>query len=126
MTDPDVVRFFERYAERYMAFDVDTVSGMYESPFLAVRDGRPIHLPDADAVREHLSGLMAAYRDAGAAKAVIADLDVVPLGRTSALATVRWEALAGDGSLLRAFATSYQLLRDGPAWRILAYVYHDD
>ena len=126
MTDPDIARFFERYAQRYMAFDVDTVTGMYEKPFLAVREGRPIHLTDDDAVREHLSGLMAAYRDAGAAEAAIADLQVTRLGRTSALATVQWQARAADGSVLREFATSYQLLDDGAGgWRILAYVYHD-
>lgn len=135
MSDASIERFFETYAERYMAFDADAVAAMYEAPFLAVREGRPIHLGDREAVREHLAGLMAAYRNAGAARAAIADLHVTRLDRTSAIATVRWHALAADGSLLRDFGTSYQLLRDRDrdrdgdgdgGWRILSYTYHDD
>lgn len=124
--DDEIRSFFAHYAERYMAFDVDAVAALYEAPFLAVREGRPIHLPDAEAVRQHLVGLMAAYRDAGAAEAAIADLHSVSLGRSSALVTVRWHARAADGSLLRDFFTSYQLLRSGDgSWLILGYVYHD-
>lgn len=127
MSDAAIERFFETYAERYMAFDADAIAAMYEAPFLAVREGRPIHLGDREAVREHLVALMDAYRNAGAARAAIADLQVTPLGKTSLIATVRWNALAEDGRLLRDFTTSYQLLRDDPGgWRILSYTYHDE
>ena len=56
MSDPSVQQFFETYTERYMAFDADAVTAMYEVPFLAVREGRAIHLGDREAVREHLRG----------------------------------------------------------------------
>jgi ketosteroid isomerase-like protein len=127
MSDASIERFFEMYAERYMASDADAIAAMYEVPFLAVREGRAIHLGDRDAVREHLRGLMEAYRNAGATSARIADLRVTPLDRTSAFATVRWNALADDGALLRDFATSYQMLREEPGeWRILSYTYHNE
>ena len=126
MNDATFENFFALYSELYMASDAAGVSAMYEVPFLAVRDGRPIHLDDAQAVRDHLSGLMEAYRSAGATRATIVELDVRPLGRSSALATVRWNALADDGTLLRDFRTSYHLLRDDPdGWHILTYTYHD-
>lgn len=62
MSEAAIERFFETYAERYMASDVDAVAAMYEAPFLAVRESRPIHLPDREAVREHLAELMEATR----------------------------------------------------------------
>jgi len=65
MSDPPIERFFETYAERYMASDADEIAAMYEVPFLAVREGRAIHLGDREAVREHLAALMEAYRNAG-------------------------------------------------------------
>jgi ketosteroid isomerase-like protein len=123
----EIERFFEAYAERYMASDADAIAAMYEAPFLAVREGRAIHLGDREAVREHLVALMDAYRNAGAARAAIADLQVTRLDSTSLIATVRWNALADNGALLRDFTTSYQLLRDEHGgWRILSYTYHDD
>ncbi|MGH2800086.1 MAG: DUF6841 family protein [Thermoleophilaceae bacterium] len=127
MSEAGIERFFERYAERYMATDVDAVAAVYEVPFLAVRESRPIHLLDRDAVREHLAGLMDAYRNAGAKRATIADLQVTQLDSASVIATVRWNALAEDGALLREFTVSYQMLRQEPdGWRIFSYTYHDE
>jgi len=118
--------FFTEYAERYMASDVDTISALYEAPLLAVREGHAIHLPDRTAVREHLAELMNAYQSAGAAGAEIAEIAVMPLGKSGATATVRWHVVDGAGTLLRDFRTTYHLLRAGEAWRILSYTNHDD
>ena len=127
MSDESIERFFETYAERYMASDADAIVAMYEAPFLAVREARPIHLGDRAAVRQHLVGLMDAYRNAGATRATIADLQVTELDRTSVVATVRWNALDRDGALLRDFTTSYQMLsNERGGWRILSYIYHDE
>ena len=125
MSDESIERFFEEYAERYMALDADAIAAMCEVPFLAVREGRPIHLGNHAAVLEHLAALMDAYRQAGAAQAAIADLHVNRLDRMSAIATVRWNALSDVGELLRDFTTSYQLLREEcGGWRVLSYTYH--
>lgn len=105
----------------------DAIAAMYEVPFLAVREGRTIHLGDREAVREHLAALMEAYRNAGATRATIAELQVTQLDRSSVIATVRWNALTADGTLLRDFTTSYQMLREESGeWRILSYTYHDE
>jgi hypothetical protein len=118
--------FFTQYAERYMASDVEAISAVYEAPLLAVREGRAIHLPDREAVRQHLAELMKAYQAAGAARADIAGIEVTPLGRSGAVATVRWHVVNEAGALLRDFRTTYHLLRADEAWRILSYTNHDD
>lgn len=120
----DTRSFFEHYADRYMASDVDAIAALYEAPFLAVRDGRAIHLGDATAVRGHLAGLMDAYEKAGAARADIASLDTLPLGPSGAVVTVNWHAVDAGGAMVRDFHTSYHLLRDGETWRILSYTNH--
>ena len=117
--------FFDQYAERYMASDVDAISAVYEAALLAVREGRVIHLPDRRAVRAHLTELMAAYEQAGAARADVAELDVVPVGASSAMATVRWRVADTAGTLLRDFSSTYHLIRVDGAWRILSYTNHD-
>ena len=122
----DMATFFTQYAERYMASDVDAISALFEAPLLAVREGRAIHLPDREAVREHLAELMNAYHTAGAARADIAEIDVTPLGTSGAVTTVRWHVVNEAGILLRDFRTTYHLLRLDEAWRILSYTNHDD
>ena len=120
----DVHAFFVRYAERYMAGDAAAVADMYGAPFLAVRGGTPIHLADRHAVVEHLSALMAAYRNAGGAKAEIASIDLLPQGNAAQLATVHWAVRSIGGELIRDLWTSYQFAGPNP-WRIVSYVNHD-
>ena len=117
--------FFAHYAERYMASDVDAISAVYEAPLLAVREGRAIHLSDRAAVRGHLIELMAAYQNAGAARADIAGIDIVSLGMSSAMVTVHWRVLDGTGALVRDFNTTYHVLRRDGDWCILSYTNHD-
>lgn len=117
--------FFAHYSERYMASDVDAISALYEAPLLAVREGRAIHLGDETAVREHLTEVMGAYSRSGAARADVAELDVLRLGASAANATVHWHVRAADGGLLKDFRTTYHLLRVDDGWQILAYTNHD-
>ena len=124
MASADLVPFFERYAALYMAGDAEAVADLYRAPFLAVRNGEAIHLPDRAAVVDHLAGLMAAYRNAGAAAADVVSVDVLDQGDSAAVATVHWHVGAADGTTVRDFRTSYQLLGPDP-WRILGYVNHD-
>jgi ketosteroid isomerase-like protein len=122
----DLDTFFAGYAERYMASDVDAISAVYEAPLLALRDGQVLHLPDRAAVREHLAELMGGYAASGAARADIAELDVVDLGRSSAFATVHWHVSNATGEVVKDFRTTYHLARAGESWRILSYTNHDD
>ena len=122
----DLEPFFARYAERYMASDVDAVSAMYEAPMLALREGRVIHLPDRTAVRAHLADVMAAYARSGAARADIGALDVIPLGKSSVFATVQWHVRDASGGLLKQFRTTYHLVQMTDLWRILSYTNHDE
>ena len=123
MADNDLVPFFRRYAALYMAGDADAVADLCETPFLAVRMGKTNHLSDRAALVDHLTGLMTAYRSAGAAVAEIVDLDPLPQGDRAALVTVHWNVRAADGTMIRDFRTSYQLVAE--PWRILGYVNHD-
>lgn len=121
----EMQQFLTRYAHLYMASDVDTVSELYEAPFLAVREGRAIHLRDRHEVEEHLAQLMQAYRDSGATSADIKGFETKPLGRSGASVTVHWHIVDAEGGLVRDLFTTYHLLRDADSWKILSYTNHD-
>ena len=119
----EIHELFERYADRYMAGDAETVADMYTAPFLAVRNGTPIYLADRPSVVEHLAGLMTAYARSGAAVAQIKDIDQLEQGDSATLVTVHWTVRSASGEMIRDFRTSYQLVRR-PS-RIVSYVNHD-
>lgn len=109
-----------------MASDIDAIGALYEAPLMAVREGRVKHFSDREAVRTHLAKLMAAYQDAGATRAGIADIHVTTLGKSSSMVTVHWHVRDATGAMVRDFRTTYHILRVDGTWRILSYTNHDD
>jgi hypothetical protein len=112
------------YAGRYSARDVDGVTNLCLCPFLAIREGVPIHLADRVALRGHFTAVIDAYRDAGYASFAPAAIDTRELGEPAAFTTVRWHALDTDGKVARDTQTTYHLLETPDGWRILSYTNH--
>ena len=123
MTDA-VEAFIHEYARSYSARDVEGVTGLCLWPFLAIREGAPIHLPDRDAVTDHFKAMIDAYAEAGYARFAAVEIDTRALGDRAAFATVRWHALDAGGTVARDTHTTYHLLLTAEGWRMLSYTNH--
>jgi hypothetical protein len=116
---------FDEYARRYTEGDVKGITSLCVYPFLAVRKGEAIHLPDRGAVLDHFASAIKAYRAAAhAEKWTPVTIDTRQLGAHSVFATVRWNALDADGQVVRDTWTSYQLLATPDGWRFVSYTNH--
>ena len=125
MRVPDTVdAFMDEYIRRYSARDVEGVTELCHAPFLAIREGVPIHMADRDAVRVHFGAMIDAYRSGGAASWRRIESDTRELGEHSVFTTVRWNALDADGNVLRDTRTTYHLLASPAGWRLLSYTNH--
>lgn len=117
--------FFDDYARRYTEGDVKGVTSLCHCPFVAVRRGEAIHMPDRGAVWDHFASAIAAYRRAADAETwKPVEIDSRHLGEHSVFATVHWNALDADGQVVRDTWTSYQLLATPDGWRFLSYTNH--
>ena len=119
-----VAPFMDEYIRRYSERDVEGVAELCLAPFLAIREGVPIHLPDRDAVRNHFAAMIDAYRGGGVATWKRVEIDVRELGEHAVFATVRWNALDAGGLVVRDTRTSYHLLATPDGWRLLSYTNH--
>jgi SnoaL-like domain len=119
-----VEAFMDEYIRRYSERDLDGVTELCLAPFLAVREGRPIHMADRDAVRAHFAAMIDAYRGGGVAIWKRVESDVRELGEHAVFVTVRWNALDSDGNVLRDTRTTYHLLATADGWRFLSYTNH--
>ena len=114
----------DEYIRRYSARDVEGVTEFCHAPFLAIREGVPIHMADREAVSDHFGAMIDAYRGGGVATWRRIESDTRELGEDSVFTTVRWNALAGDGNVLRDTRTTYHLLATPDGWRLLSYTNH--
>ena len=114
----------DEYIRRYSERDVEGVTEFCLAPFLAIREGVPIHMSDRDAVRDHFAAMIDAYRETGVATWKRIENDVRELGEHAVFATVRWNALDSDGNVVRDTRTTYHLLATPEGWRFLSYTNH--
>ena len=119
-----VPAFMDEYIGRYSDRDVEGVASMCLWPFLAVREGVPIHLSDRDAVLEHFAAMIDGYRGGGVATWKRVEIDTRELGEHAVFTTVRWNALDTGGQVLRDTRTTYHLLATSEGWRLLSYTNH--
>jgi SnoaL-like domain len=116
--------FMDEYIRRYSERDVEGVADLCLSPFLAIREGVPIHMADRDALRDHFEAMIDRYRGDGVATWKRMEIDTRELGEHSVFTTVRWNALDADGNVLRDTRTTYHLLATPAGWRLLSYTNH--
>ena len=116
--------YIDEYTRRYSERDVEGVTELCRWPFLAIREGVPIHMPDREAVRDHFAAMIDAYRGSGAATWKRMEIHVRELGEHAVFATVRWNALNSEGNVLRDTRTTYHLLSTSDGWRLLSYTNH--
>jgi hypothetical protein len=129
MTDQALVeevrRFFETYANTFASIDGAAIAKLYHSPCVTVRgDGSVLCLQTRDEVQAFFQKVADGYSREGFHGGPFANLDVVAIGTRSALATLDWEMLREDKTLIRRWRQSYNLLRVGTEWRILASTFH--
>jgi len=121
----NILSTFEEYTRLYSDRDVEGVTDLCLWPFLAIRKGEAIHMPDRAAVRDHFANVIVAYRvTTGVVGWTPVEIDARQLGERCVFATLRWNAFNSDGKVVRNTWTSYQLLATPDGWRFLSYTNH--
>jgi hypothetical protein len=120
-----IVSTFDEYNRLNSDRDVEGVTNLCLWPFLAIRRGEAIHLPDRAAVRDHFANAIIAYRvTSGVVAWTPVEIDARQLGEHSVFATVHWNAVNADSQVVRDTWTSYQLFATPDGWRFLSYTNH--
>lgn len=129
MASPELVHEIDAFIAEYRdAFDsavVDRISPLYHAPCITIRGDGSVHvLQSKGDIEDFFGKVTASCIQDGGKRGRFFDLEVVPIGSRSVLATVTWELLKADDSVLRSWRHSYNLLRTGDTWQILASTFH--
>ena len=121
----EVVRFFDRFVEAFRLFSGARVASLYLVPGVALRGDGSIEAVQSRAdIERFFQAALDGYYRGGCRAARFRDLEVVPMGGRSVLGTVTWELLGEDGSLVKVWRQSYNLVLLEEGWQVLASTYH--
>jgi ketosteroid isomerase-like protein len=122
-----VQSFLDSYAQAFLAIDGAKIAEHYNAPCVTVRADGSVHcLLTSEELQTFFQTVAETYHREGCRRWQYFALDVNPIGAQSLLASLNWEMLRKDGSVIRRWRQSYNLLQRGADWRILASTFHQD
>ena len=121
----EMLDFFGRQYNDAWKFNGAEIAKLYYAPTITVRGDGSIHcLQSHEELARFFQGVLDTYKSQGSGGTTMRDLVVVPIGERSALATMTWKMLRADGSLIREWRQSYNVVRLAEGWRILVSTFH--
>jgi hypothetical protein len=122
---PHVNKLFDNYTKVFDAVDSAGIAACYHTPSISMRGDASVHVfGTRQELEEFFQDVAQKYRDSGLAKSRFAVLSIEPIGSKSALVTVQWTHLRSDGSTIRAWKQSYNLICLDGRWLILVSSFH--
>jgi hypothetical protein len=118
--------FFESYRSDWQETrDGNRIAEFYHAPCLTLRaDGSFASLQTKDEVVRFFQTVADTLYKQGIEQWASKDLTTETLGSRSAIVTMTWLALNSEGSLLRQWRQSYNLVRFGQDWKIVLSTFH--
>jgi ketosteroid isomerase-like protein len=117
--------FFQDYQRAFDSFDANRIAPFYHAPCITMRaDGSIYCLQTQEEVHRFFQGVANTYRAEGFRSGSFIGFDATPIGGQSALATMDWEILREDGTVLRRWRQSYNVVRVDDRWKILVSTIH--
>ena len=121
----EVRQFLTAYNDAFETLDAVKIAIFYHAPCITVRGDGSIHSFQSMAeIEKFFGGVAAKYSADGYHGGTFYDLEVVPIGSKSVLATLTWEQWRSDKSTLRKWRQSYNLVKIQGDLRILTSTFH--
>lgn len=118
--------YFDRFVAAFGTFDPARIADLFAIPGVTLRaDGSLVALTTRDDVIRYYRSATEGYHHKGCRSCRWTRLEVTPTGSRCMLATVTWDLLYADGSVMTTWRQSYYLKQsdDGPkAFASASYV----
>ena len=125
MLEREISEFLERYGDAFNRVAADEIAEMYHLPSLTVRgDGSLQVFTDLGDVRDFMETVAMTYYDEGNRASSFDELSVLPAGGQSAVASLRWTLRRDDGTPIREWRQTYNLIRSKNSWQLLLSTFH--
>ena len=121
----DIQRFFEAFCTAFGEFDGTLIAQRYATPYTSLNaEGTLQVFGTQEKIAQYFQGFLNKYHEQGCRTCRFKNLQVVPLGYMSALASVTWELMRNDQSVASTWRESYNLTRASNELRIYASTDH--
>ena len=117
--------YYKTYADAFHARSGSQIADFYYTPCISMRGDASIHCFQSRLETEKFFQRVAdTYYEEGLRRSETKNLEVIPIGGRSLLASMDWVFYRADGTLLKQWRQSYNLVRVDGRWKILLSTFH--
>jgi hypothetical protein len=122
----DGIKFLlEKYQKAFDTADAAAIADCYHEPCITIRGDGSFHLlEDRASTGRFLADVANSYRKEGMDSGKYSNLEILTMGTKCALATVDWQLLRSDGSVIRKWRQSYNVIDMDGTCRFYVSTFH--
>lgn len=121
----EVRSLYTAYADAFHARSGTQVADFFYTPCMSMRGDASIHSFQTPAeTARFFQGVTDTYYEEGLRRSEFQNLQVIRIGGRSLLASMDWIFYRGDGTLLKQWRQSYNLVRVDGRWKIVMSTFH--
>jgi hypothetical protein len=114
-----IARFFDMFVAAFGTFDGEAIGRLFITPGIALKQDDTLEcFATSEDLVAYYQKALDHYRAVGCRSCRYSDVTTTFLNSRSAIATVSWELLRADGSVLSSWRQAYFLSRRPYGWRI--------
>ena len=121
----EIDALLNEYTRAFAAVDGVAIARCYHAPSIAMRGDGSVHVfQTRQELETFFQAVAQKYYDEGGQNARFSDLTLQTIGSKSVLATLEWHQIRPDGSTLRSWYQSYNLIYANGRWQIFTSTFH--
>lgn len=121
----DLIQFFDKFAHDFKSFDGAVIANRYFAPYTAINSNKSVSLyKEQKDIEQYFSAILTDYQKQDVAYCTYGNFEFLPIGQKSALATMDWNMMKTDGTLVTSWQESYVLILNNAKWKIVTSIDH--
>lgn len=121
----NLIQFFDRFAQDFKSFDGEVIANRYFVPYTSISSDKSVSLyKELKDIELYFSAILADYKKQDVAYCTYNNFEFSAIGQKSALATMDWNMMQADGTLVTSWRESYVLILNNEKWEIVTSIDH--
>jgi len=121
----NLIQFFDKFAQDFKRFDGAVIANRYSAPYTAINSDKTVSLYNEQKdIENYFASILADYKKQDVEYCTYSNFEFSAIGQKAALATMDWNMMKADGTLVTNWRESYVLILDNAEWKIVTSIDH--
>ncbi len=121
----NLIQFFDKFAQDFKSFDGTVIANRYLAPYTAISSDKSVSLyKEHKEIENYFASILADYKKQDVEYCTYSNFEFSAIGQKAAFATMNWNMIKADGTLVTSWRESYILILSDNALKIVTSIDH--